>query len=621
MAVDPLAAAQGVLTQGKNEILKSLGGVASYLTDANFNKAEKKAREAYSKADAALNRGDINGATTAIAVFKEELSDLKKADSIAAKAGELVKANDAIDKVVALSQVMHGRSPTLGEVTAMVGRQVVGKSPLGAVLNLVDSMGDKNIASKAVSKLYDFVIDKPAAKFDELPGIKQINQFTQEVASGVKEVTPDSVRNLVTGLANVPDALVGGFGEALKGFAGALTGKEPAGYKEGIRQVIEREVQSLLEGGATRDDIANYFMERADDPYGGIVDVTYPSGQIGPFRQEYPEFTYGDVYNTLISPDKKAPFSRNNISLLEQVESSLGIERPEPMEPTSTPPAPPSGEMTEQELRQSLLDYGLDYYDVITPPALDPLAPPSQPLNPFIPPAGPQSPENYPAPLPGSAGQPGIDPLREAALQPGDSVEAARASGYELPQAPYSGQPEYDPTNYDPIYGGAPPMGGGTPAYTPTPPAPVEPTPPAPAPVLDPLLPTSPRLGEEPLLDLDATPSPVVPQTAIREPVQTRPIDPLMPQITPFAQAPALPAATPAAYSAPALSRQNYVAFTEDMAPMSSPYGDTRGRARGVGEQQLERSIISDILKGGKQQPRKQTQMPALSPAMKTRIF
>ena len=263
MAVDPLAAAQGVLTQGKNEILKLLGGAASYLTDANFNKAEKKARELESQLYAAINRGDLSAFDAAFALYKEELSDLKKADSIAAKAGELVKANDAIDKVVALSQVMHGRSPTLGEVTAMVGRQVVGKSPLGAVLNLVDSMGDKNIASKAVSKLYDFVIDKPAAKFDELPGIKQINQFTQEVASGVKEVTPDSVRNLVTGLANVPDALVGGFGEALKGFAGALTGRPSQGQQDDLLQALDSELMTLTEVVASMEDIGTYFSSRA----------------------------------------------------------------------------------------------------------------------------------------------------------------------------------------------------------------------------------------------------------------------------------------------------------------------------------------------------------------------
>lgn len=643
--VDVAGATLGVLTQGRNEILNALGGAASYLGEKNFSKAERKAREAYNKADDALNREDLEGARAAIALFKEELSDLEKADSIAAKAGELVKANDAIDKVVALSTVMHGTAPTLGQVTAMVGRQVVGKSPLGSILNLVDSMGDKNFATEAVSKIYDIVIDKPAAQLDKLPGIKRINRFTGEVAKGVRDVTPEGVRNLVTGLANTPDTVVKGVWTALKEIGGAIIGRPSQRQQNELFQAISDEAEYLADSGMTRDEIASYFMERADDPFTGSVQFNYPSGQAGAVGREFPGVTFGDAYRHII--DEEGPLANENkVSLLDQLQAYGRFAEPETRKlyrsGTDIADALTGQLVTPYELND-MVNRGLPYelkdydphddlgtelteYDTSQSRMQEYKADRERELEEFRPQPFEGPPELIP--LPGSAGQPGIDPLREATLQPGESVEDARARGYGgIPQDLLEDyEKPYDPTDYDPIYGGAPPAPGGTPAYeepAPAPPVPVQP--------VDPLFPTpSPYFREEPILEYDPVPPAAMPAPA-PTPTPVQPVDPLLPvQDFRTTTDSFIPRQAPAPYQQASPSFQLQQAPTIDpLAPTYTPSAqapmtlstfaaptDTR-RARGVGEQQLERSIIDDILKDDKQVRR----APQLSPDLRRRIF
>ena len=650
--VDVAGATLGVLTQGRNEILDAIGGAASYLGERNFSKAAEKAEEAENKAYAALKRGDISGAEAAIALFKEELSDLKKADSIAAKAGELVKANDAIDKVVALSEVMHGRAPTLGEVTAMVGRQVVGKSPLGSILNLVDSMGDKNFATEAVSKIYDIVIDKPAAQLDKLPGIKHINQFTKEVASGVKKVTPEGVRNLVTGLANTPDTVVKGVWTALKEIGGAVIGRPSQRQQNELFQAISDEAEYLADSGMTRDEIASYFMERADDPFTGSVQFNYPSGQAGAVEREFPGVTFGDAYRHII--DEEGPLANENkVSLLDQLQAYGRFAEPETRKlyrsGLEIRDALTGETVTPYELND-MMNRGLPYelrddYEhddlgtELTPVDTNELEKQKyeEDKRRLEEEFRPQPFEGPPElmPLPGSAGQPGIDPLKEATLQPGESVEDARARGYggvgPLPQDLLEDyEKPYDPTDYDPMYGGAPPAPGGTPSYEEPAPAP-----PAPVPVqpVDPLLPTpSPYLREEPILEYDPVPPATTPMPApAPTPTPVQPVDPLLPVQAPRTTTDSfIPRQAPAPYQQASPSFQPQQAPTIDpLAPTYAPPAqasmapgplaaptDTR-RARGVGEQQLERSIIDDILKDDKQV----RMAPQLSPDLRRRIF
>ena len=609
MAVDPLQLTKSAYAQkgteadiyGGNSQLKLLAALGQHVNREEFQKQARRLDELNNRKRALLQTRDAKGIEQLIKDYEAYDAGVTKLISADKAVGNLATANDIFDGVAAAATAMHGEAPTLGDMAAMIGRETLSKTPLGALVVMADSLkqGDINIplAGDLAENLLNFTIDRPATMLNEIPPIRKLNEVVQAGTGLVRDITPDIVRDFATGIANVPDELTGGIGEALKAFGQAATGRLPSDYEDPyMREIMEERLREY--GG---DPVAAFGSE-FDQPVSGVVEMPTMLGGPMQVERDYPAVPWRDAYQEAIDP--LSPWGTEGRSLQEQINREIMAEEnlrsmvqseaaSAARDPLTGQPLPlpgavklyrdgnkiyneTTGEVVSPERLTELLEaskvegrpaYILQDYDrerefaegvgltlnprtTITDEDILPTAPPPALGGTPSYTQGEVVLDELP-PLPGSAGQPGIDPLREAALQPGDSVEAARASGYELPQAP----------------------------------------------------------------------SPVVPQTTIREPVQTRPIDPLMPQVTPFTQAPALPAATPAAYSAPALSQQNYVAFTEDIAPLSSPYGDTRGRARGVGEQQLERSIISDILKGGKQQPRKQTQMPALSPAMKTRIF